>query len=158
MGSRVRKAERRPAGQRWPRKQLLSIWRSLDQKRPNATVGSEVQCHRPEREEAGLPLPSGRECVARGRGSRPMPFVLWSHQGSVRVHSTVRGLEFRRMGRMSCSEPPDGAPISQDGMLQTENLDVAEPKNRRRAVNRPEPAQELRNWGQRARAKAEARP
>ena len=62
------------------------------------------------------------------------------------------------MGRMSCSEPPDGAPISQDGVLQAEKLDVAKSNNRRRARNRPEPAQELRDWAKRARARAEARP
>ena len=62
------------------------------------------------------------------------------------------------MGRLSCSEPPDGAPIPQDGVLQTENLDVAKSKNRRPARNRPEPAQELRDWEKQAIAKAEARP
>lgn len=62
------------------------------------------------------------------------------------------------MGRLSCSEPPDGAPISQDGVLQTENLDAAKSKNRRLARNRPEPAQELRDWEKQARARAHSRP
>jgi hypothetical protein len=62
------------------------------------------------------------------------------------------------MGRASCSEPPDSAPISQDGLLQTENLDAANPENRRRARNRPEPAQELRDWEKQAQARAHARP
>jgi hypothetical protein len=62
------------------------------------------------------------------------------------------------MGRVSCSEPPDSAAIAQGGVLETETLDVAEPKNRRPARNRPEPAQELRDWEKQARARAEARP
>lgn len=62
------------------------------------------------------------------------------------------------MGRMSCSKPPDSAPISQDGLLQPRDLDASFPQNRRRARNRPEPAQELRDWEKQARAKAQARP
>lgn len=62
------------------------------------------------------------------------------------------------MGRVNCSEPPDSAPIAQDGVLQTENLDAAGPKNRRAARNRPEPAQELRDWEKQAQARAESRP
>lgn len=62
------------------------------------------------------------------------------------------------MGRLSSSEPPDGAPISQDGVLQTENLDAAKSKNRRLARNRPEPAEELRDWEKQARARAHSRP
>lgn len=62
------------------------------------------------------------------------------------------------MSRASCSKPPDTAPIPQDGLLQTENLDVANQESRRRARNRPEPVQELRDWEKQAQARAHARP
>ncbi len=62
------------------------------------------------------------------------------------------------MGRVACSEPPDSAAIPQDGIVQTETLDVAEAKNRRPPRNRPEPANSLRDWGKQARARADARP
>ncbi len=63
------------------------------------------------------------------------------------------------MNRRTATNPPDSAPIPQDGRIDPAKAVIAaKPKRRRKARNRPEPAPELRKWEAAAEARMFKRP